>query len=205
VTRLAVFDFDGTVTRHDTLLPFLAELRGHRMVVAYLARRGPRIAATLAGFGSRDEEKRLLLRTMLAGMPVADARRAGDLVAARILRRGRVRATVVSAVRAHVARGDEVVVVSASPRFVVCSLMAELGVHDVITTELATSPAGLLTGEVIGANVRGEEKVRRLVLARPGRYERTIAYGDSAGDAALLAWADEAYWVHRARTGISAR
>ncbi|MGB0149162.1 MAG: haloacid dehalogenase-like hydrolase, partial [Ilumatobacteraceae bacterium] len=68
-----------------------------------------------------------------------------------------------------------------------------------LATELE-SYGSVLTGRIHGENVRGNEKVLKLetFLSRVG-YERSevfvTAYGDSAGDSEMLAWADQAVKV----------
>ena len=54
---------------------------------------------------------------------------------------------------------------------------------------------GMVTGRFLTPNCYGEEKVRRLLEVLPDRrlYHLT-AYGDSRGDRALLAYADEAHF-----------
>jgi phosphatidylglycerophosphatase C len=86
-----------------------------------------------------------------------------------------------------------------------------LGVHDVLCTEAVLGDDGVYTGEMIGANCRGPEKVRRLQswLAEHDLGDSELwAYGDSAGDRELLAAADQAFLVKgivlpRAPSGVS--
>jgi phosphatidylglycerophosphatase C len=69
--------------------------------------------------------------------------------------------------------------------------------------ELVADGGGMLTGEVVGGlNNRGPEKVARLkawldARYRPGSEVELWAYGDSPGDAELLAIADHSTWVGR--------
>jgi phosphoserine phosphatase len=54
---------------------------------------------------------------------------------------------------------------------------------------------GYLTGFFLTKNCYGLEKVNRILKAYPNRSEyQLIAYGDSNGDKALLAFADEAHF-----------
>ena len=55
---------------------------------------------------------------------------------------------------------------------------------------------GLLTGEMVGPNVRGEEKAVRLRRWLGDDVPEMIwAYGNSSGDTELLAMADVPVWV----------
>ena len=54
---------------------------------------------------------------------------------------------------------------------------------------------GRLTGHFLTKNCYGQEKVNRILALYPHRNEyELIAYGDSAGDKEMLAFADEAHY-----------
>jgi phosphatidylglycerophosphatase C len=101
------------------------------------------------------------------------------------------------------------VVVSASLGAYLRPLAERLELDGVLAVELVADAGGTLTGQVVGAvNNRGPEKVARLrawLAARfgPGTEVDLWAYGDSSGDAELLAIADHPTWVGRwaPRTG----
>lgn len=51
---------------------------------------------------------------------------------------------------------------------------------------------GIFTGNFIGKNCNGDEKRCRIETEFSGRkFDKTIAFGDSAGDREMMAWADE--------------
>ena len=65
------------------------------------------------------------------------------------------------------------------------------GFDHVICSRLETTPAGNVTGRLVGLNCWGPEKVRRLEeLFGPLKKYTLYAYGDSRGDKELLAGAD---------------
>ena len=77
--------------------------------------------------------------------------------------------------------------ISASFERYVHLVCEQLGVHEVFATRWRVDPTGQhLTGGLQGANVRGEEKAR-IVREQLHIESLDFAYGDSAGDAALLA------------------
>jgi HAD superfamily hydrolase (TIGR01490 family) len=50
----------------------------------------------------------------------------------------------------------------------------------------------IFTGNFIGKNCNGQEKVNRIKVAIEGKkYDKTIAFGDTFGDKEMLAWANE--------------
>jgi phosphatidylglycerophosphatase C len=104
-----------------------------------------------------------------------------------------MRPEVLERLDAHQARGDRVVLVSASYEVYLLPLGRLLGVDGVLCTRLEVASDGRLSGRLDGPNCRGPEKVRRLEawLAEHGLADAELwAYGDSAGDRELLARAD---------------
>ncbi|HEX2272336.1 MAG TPA: hypothetical protein VHG90_00495, partial [Acidimicrobiales bacterium] len=57
VRTVAAFDFDGTVARSDTLIPFLRRSAGSIRTARALLALSVRITRSMAGAGSRDEAK----------------------------------------------------------------------------------------------------------------------------------------------------
>lgn len=193
---VAAFDFDGTLTRRDTLLPFLLQLCGGRAVAAAVAAEAGSLASVAAGHRSRDVGKARLLARVLAGRRVADVTPVVERYAAQVVRR-KLRPDTVARLGWHLRRGHEVVVVSASPEIYVEPIARRLGASAVLATRLKVDSAGRLTGELIGANVRGPEKERLLREHLAGAPVTLYAYGDSPGDRQLLAMADVAMNVRR--------
>jgi phosphatidylglycerophosphatase C len=199
VAGVAAFDFDGTLTRRDTLWPFLRRACGHWPIVrAAIAARRAR---------GRDAFKVALVGRLFRGWPAERLDAVGRAYVPTLL--GALRAGARERLEWHHRRGDAVVIVSASLGAYLRPLADRLGIDDALAVELVANAAGRLTGEVVGGlNNRGPEKVARLQAwldARfgPGADVELWAYGDSAGDADLLAIADHPTWVGRRapRTG----
>jgi phosphatidylglycerophosphatase C len=91
-------------------------------------------------------------------------------------------AEAVSAFRAHLANGDHVVVLSASPDLYVPQIARALGAHEVICSEVRWA-GERLDGRLAGPNRRDHEKARVLQQLRVRMPELpVIAYGNSAVD-----------------------
>jgi HAD superfamily phosphoserine phosphatase-like hydrolase len=91
-------------------------------------------------------------------------------------------AEAVNALRAHLAAGDHVVVLSASPDLYVPAIAGALGANEVICTQVRWN-GDLLDGRLAGPNRRDQEKSRVLDELRarmPGLP--VIAYGNSTVD-----------------------
>jgi phosphatidylglycerophosphatase C len=191
--RVAAFDFDGTITHRDTLVPFLRRVRGPRRFSAAFASATPALAA-----GGREAYKAAVLRRLLRGLPAEELERRA-LTYGRELHR-RFRPEAVDRIRWHQEQGHEVVIVSASLRAYLDPVVEHLGLDGVCAVELEVGDDGRLTGRMAGANCRGPEKVRRLTAWLDGEApERLWAYGNSSGDRELLAAAHEPTWYGRRR------
>jgi phosphatidylglycerophosphatase C len=182
---VAAFDFDGTITKRDTLVPFLRHVVGRVAVARAIAMTMPAFVAAARHRDRRDAAKEALLRRCLAGLPVERAERAAAEYASTIELRDDVRRTLGD----HVRKGHEVVIVSASPALYVRAAAGLLGAHDVVATELEVRD-GVLTGRYAGRNCRAEEKRRRLAAWLDGRDVELHAYGNSVDDEPMLALAD---------------
>jgi phosphatidylglycerophosphatase C len=191
---VAAFDFDGTLARHDTLVPFLRRARGtHR--VAW--------AAARAAVHTRDRDalKVAAVGHLFHGMPAADLAELGRAYVPTLV--GVLRPEMVDRVRWHRDQGHAVVIVSASLGAYLRPLAEHLGIDAALAVELVADADGVLTGAVVGElNTRGPQKVARLrawVAARhgPDTPFELWAYGDSSGDDELLALADHPTWVGR--------
>jgi phosphatidylglycerophosphatase C len=202
--RLAVFDLDGTLTRHDTFVPFVGGLlarqpsRWIRLPLLLL----PVLAYALRIFG-RGELKGAILRLLFAGMPRSRINAwAQEFAAGAVERRMFVQGPPTFG--SHVDAGDHVVLMSASPDLYVPLIAGALGASECICTPVRWD-GELLDGRLAGPNCRGEEKARileRLRQQHPGL--QVIGYGNSGADVAHLVRCDEAVYVN-ASTRVRSR
>ena len=190
VRTVAAFDFDGTITRHDTLVPFLQRSAGRARTARALLALSVRVTASMAGVGSRDAAKEELLRRLLAGEAVAALEEVAEAFADHVVAH-RLRPETLEHVERHRAAGHELVVVSASPELYVAPVARRLRFAAALGTRLEVGPDGRLTGRLVGQNCRGPEKVRRLTEWLSDDTCAVVAYGDSRGDRELLALAGE--------------
>lgn len=196
---IAAFDLDGTITRSDTLIPFLRRSAGTARTARALLALSLRITRSMAGMGSRDTAKEHLLRRLLAGQPVSALEEVAESFADHVVAE-RLREEALERIEFHRAAGHELVVVSASPELYVAPVARRLGFAAALGTRLEVGPDGRLTGRLVGRNCRGPEKVLRLREWLGDETPAIVAYGDSRGDRELLAFAgDGAVWMTRPR------
>lgn len=191
---VAAFDFDGTLVPGDSLIAFLASLLGRRSFALAGAACAPAMALAYRASG-RDGSKAALLARCLAGVPADAARDAGVIYGDRLARR--VRPAMADRIGWHRDQGHRLVLVSASLRTYLEPFAAATGFDHVIATTLEEDSSGLLTGRLLGFNVRGAEKASRLGDYLGGQSVELWAYGNSAGDRELLAMADHPTMVRR--------
>jgi phosphatidylglycerophosphatase C len=191
---VAAFDFDGTLTRRETLLPF----RLHTLGAVVVARHAVVLSPTLAGYGlgmiRNDVAKERVFVRCLGGMRLDELEQEGERFAAYILP-GLLRHEAMQRLEWHKQQGHRCVVISASLELYVRPWAIKAGFDDVIATRLEMQEAGCITGKLSGENCFGIQKVRRLETLLGEREGYTLfAYGDSLGDKELLSSADYAYY-----------
>lgn len=190
---IAAFDFDGTLTTRDTLLRFVAVRRGRMRLGLDLLETLPLLVLHAAGRIGNEVHKMTLFARAFAGM-----REDAFLVCARDFARtelpGMLRPEGLRRIRFHQARGDRVVIITASPTDWILPWAEDHAITDVIGNRAEVS-AGRVTGRLTGLNCYGPEKLRRLLASIPDRDAHTLfAYGNSRGDRELLAAADHAFY-----------
>jgi len=194
---VVAFDFDGTITSKDTFRFFLTRIRTKRSLAATFVIQGPRMAPAIQGGAERDAAKRALCLRALGGLTRHEAEAAAAATADEI-EWTLLRPDTASRIRWHQARGDRIIVVSASFDAYVRRVAASLGIDEVIATRWKVEPeSDVLTGLLDGPNVRGEAKVALLEEHLGGPCTLEYAYGNSSGDTAMLARARHGIWVGR--------
>ena len=178
---VAIFDLDGTLTRHDTLVPYLRfALRRHP------ERRGrlkavPAILLRFAFDRDRGRLKGELIHALLGGLTHAEVNAITQAFLDEQLI-SLLHPTAVSAVEAHRNAGDWLVLLSASTEFYVRELGSRLGFDQVICTEVRWD-GDRLDGRLKTENRRGVEKTRCLAELRAMHPAATFAaYGNAGSD-----------------------
>ena len=195
--RLAIFDLDGTITRHDTLAPyalgFLLRKRPWRLPALLLL--APVLLAYAVGLIGRGGLKAAFIRAALGRCRRERLERWTAAFVTRLLRQG-VFPQALEAIQAHARAGDRLVLLSASTDLYVPAIGQALGFQEVICTGVRWD-GDRLRGSLTTPNRRGEEKAR-CVSALRARYPgiQYVAYGNAKSDLAHLSLVERGILVN---------
>jgi len=192
---LAVFDLDGTITRHDTLVPYVAGFIARQ---PWRLLRLPCVLPALLRFAVQRD--RGYLKASLIHWTLGNVLR-GDLEAwtaryvPRLLARGVFRQALAQ-IEAHHKAGDTLVLMSASVDLYVPAIGRALGFTETVCTGVHWN-GDRLQGQLTTPNRRGEEKVHCLEALRSHFAGLSVvAYGNSGSDLPHLKRADQGFLVN---------
>jgi len=180
---IVAFDFDGTLTTHDSFTAFLrwkAKPLGYFLGLVGLL---PHLLA-YGVHGDRGRLKAAAVARFLGGTPVQALAEDAGAFAARFAP-SLLRPDALRTWREWRERGAEMVIVTASPEITVLPFARALGADRLIGTRLAVEN-GRVAGRFDGPNCRGAEKVARLQAVFGDDVSLAAAYGDTSGDREML-------------------
>ncbi len=191
--EIAIFDFDGTLTRRDSLLPFLWKVAGPTASIWNGAVLLPTLLRYAVGILENGPAKEHVLRQFLAGKSVEKIQALAESFAAETIP-SLLDPEAVRRLRWHQEHGHTTVLVTASPELYAQPWAEAEGFDKALGTRLETKD-GVFTGQFLTPNCYGPEKTRRLEAEGPDLRGATIyAYGNSRGDCELLDMADRGFY-----------
>jgi phosphatidylglycerophosphatase C len=201
-SRLVVFDLDGTLTYHDTFLPFvLGYCRRKPWLLLRFIAVLPLLAAFLLRMASHGRVKEAVIRRVLGGQRRAELRAWATEFVMRLHEHG-FRPEALAVLAQHQENGDRLVLLSASPDLYVPVIGARLGFQETLCTSVRWA-GDRLEGSLTTPNRRGEEKARCIQALRQGHPGlRLVAYANGPSDIEHLQLADEKLLVN-APPGLS--
>jgi len=191
---VAAFDFDGTMTKHDSLYDFFKYSAGSLETYFIFLQHLPKFI----GFGlkifSRKDLKESLFKSFFKGMSIADLRLKGEDFANNVIPK-LLKKESIAKLKWHQEQGHRCILVSANMDVYLDYFTKNNQFDDCLCTKAAFDEKGLVTGYIQGKNCRGEEKVHRLTELLGSKENYTLyAYGDSDGDKELLELADYPFY-----------
>jgi len=189
---LALFDFDGTLTKIDSLPDFIKFAVGKKSYYFGLLLLSPILVLYKLKVIPNDAAKERLLGYFFQGWDNHTFQELADNYSLQQLN-NIIRPEAMKRLIWHQKQGHKVVIVSASME---CWLRGWCNKNkiELIATVLEVSQ-GKLTGRFASKNCNGLEKVYRVQLALDlSLYGCIYVYGDSQGDQDMLGLADKAYY-----------
>jgi len=198
-----VFDLDGTITRRDTLVPYVfGYLLRHPWRLPLVLGALPACLRFLIGKADPGEVKSAFTRATLAGLTRPQLAAWTVEFVRRLLIRG-VYGDALRRIRWHADRGDRLVLLSASTDLYVPDIGARLGFEQVVCTGLVWN-GEVLDGHLSTPNRRGEEKARCIERLR-AQYAQLLfaAYGNAASDLPHLRMVERPLLVNGSRAATT--
>lgn len=186
--KIALFDFDGTLTTKDTFIEFAMYAVGKRRFMTAVARNAATLAAWKLCMLPNYKAKQKLFSTLYKGMTADEFNRKCEEFASKI--DSMLHPEGYSELKRHIKDRTPVYIVSASMENWIRPWARKEGVTDVVATIPETDASDRLTGRFLTKNCYGKEKLTRIRTACPEIDTLDVwAYGDSKGDDEILKFA----------------
>lgn len=192
---LIIFDFDGTITTKDTFALFLRYYAGFWGWLKNIIILMPVFISYKLGRIDRHAVKIAVIKKFFSNKTVEDIENKAQTFAKNIIP-GLIRPQALECFKTKMAEIDRVYICSASisPYLSYWADAQGFPRKNVLSVELSES-SGVLSGEIKGYNVWGENKIRRIFDAFcSDNVHIAEAYGDSEGDRELLNAAEASFY-----------
>ena len=190
--QLHLCDFDGTLTRGDSFVRFLLfAVPLHQLALGGFVLIFKLLDLIFSGKWSNGAGKAAVLAEFFKGKTAEEMGGLGARFCQQKMP-ALLRTELLESLRQAFQMGETVVIVSASPDVWLRPFCAEEG-FDLLCTELEFV-GGQFRGKFATPNCNGPEKACRIQAAYDlSSFQKMIAYGNSKGDAAMFALADEVF------------
>lgn len=190
--KLALFDFDGTLTRRDTMLAFIQYVDGTWPLVWSLIAMSPILLMTKLGRYDAEKAKKALLMRHFKGLTEEFLKQKAARFCSTDLPK-LFSDDALEKLAFHRSKGHVVYVVSASLDLWIEPWLQAQNLPGICTKIAWTD--GVFAGEFATPNCNGPEKARRIQeVLDLSQYERIFAYGDSRGDREMFALAHKTFY-----------
>jgi HAD superfamily hydrolase (TIGR01490 family) len=188
---IAFFDFDGTITKKDTLLEFIKYSKGNTAFYAGFCLHAHYLLAYKLKIITNQKAKEKILTHFFGNMPLDSFQQfCNRFMQEKIPQL--IRPGAYKEIEKLQQNGVKIVIVSASPENWITQWSNQLNA-DLIATRLEFKNNSV-TGKIDGFNCHGNEKVRRIKEKfRLEDFTEIYAYGDTSGDKPMLALAHQRF------------
>lgn len=192
MSGIAFFDFDGTITEKDSLLEIIKFRHGTFAFYTGMLVNSPYLVAMKAGLIPNQKAKEKVLKWFFGKLKVEEFQKLSDDFATTIIP-SLIRSKASTEINKLKSAGYEVVIVSASAENWL-SLWCKNEGLSLLGTILEVKD-GRITGNIVGENCYGQEKVRRIKEKYDlSAYQSIHCYGDTKGDKPLLGLATVSFY-----------
>ncbi|MES3018332.1 MAG: HAD family hydrolase [Bacteroidota bacterium] len=182
--RLALFDFDGTLTSEDSLQHFIIFSIGRWKYIIGLMLLSPILVSYFLGLISNDKAKEILVGYFFKGWSVSSFNEIAERYSLNEIQKI-IRPKAMERIEYHQANNDRIIVVSASLRPWIEPWCRSNKIEVIATT--LQDENGIITGRFSSKNCNGPEKVVQIrKIVNLESYDKIFAYGDSSGDMEML-------------------
>jgi len=190
--ELALFDFDGTITRKDTFIEFIKFSVGARRFNAGMMLLSPVLVAYKLKVIPNWRAKEIVFGYFFKGVSKEEFTRLGNAFAANSLP-PLIRPSAERCLRDSVKAGHRVVIVTASAEEWISAWSEKLNIEFIGTKwEFRDN---MVTGKIDGKNCYGAEKVARIKSAIDlSKFMSISVYGDTSGDREMLQLGTQKYY-----------
>lgn len=187
--RIALFDFDGTLTTKDTFIEFGLFAVGKMNFCKALIRNVTYLAGWELGIIPNYKAKEKLFGSLFKGMTLEEFNGKCEAFSRKI--DTFLHPVGYDKMKTHLKEGTPVYIVSASIENWIKPWARNQGVTDVVSTKIEVNEYGKLTGRFASKNCYGPEKVNRIKdVCKEIESSEIWAYGDSKGDDDMLKFSD---------------
>ncbi len=195
---VAYFDFDGTLTVHDTLISFVKYAVGLKKIIFKIPLLLPYVLLYLLKIIDNSKLKQKFLMLTIAGIDKQQLEKSAYEFANNKLDNF-LNSEVFAKLEYHLEHKHTIVIVSANLAVYLRYWAKKHNIHEIIATELEIVN-NKYTGRLSTKNCYAIEKINRInlfLLQKSLKFSYSYAYGNSAGDYELLNSVNEAYWVNK--------
>lgn len=191
--KLALFDFDGTITSKDSLLDFFSFFFGAKFIIGIIFL-SPVIVLHLLHIVPNWKAKEIVFSHFFKDMDVERFKAKAKLYSEHKLPKI-VKHNALEEISRLKGQNVKIVIVSAAFELYLQD-WCDRNKFDLIGTRLRVEN-GKLTGKFLGRNCYGEEKVRRIAQKyNLDEIDYIYAYGDMRGDKEMLKLGNESFYRH---------
>jgi phosphatidylglycerophosphatase C len=190
--EIAFFDFDGTITKKDTLLEVIKFQKGNSAFYKGFFLLSPYLVAMKINILSNQVVKEKVLKYFFGGISVNQFQKKCSEFSEKILPQ-LIRPAALEMIHELRQKNFEVIIVSASPNNWFEDWCKKNHILFISTTLEVIE--GKITGKILGRNCHGEEKVKRIKQSyNLSEYETIYCFGDTKGDKPMLKLATHAVY-----------